>query len=234
MRNIAIIPLKRTSQRLPEKNLLILGDKPLFRWAHDKLVSLSQQFPGLLSCVAIYGGEDIREFVPDGTIWINEGEVPVGQDGNRLFRRMATAAMAQRMTSYDAFTFVNCTAPFVDPERYHECMHSVRDLGYVSACTALELRGRFWRRGVAPKPSYPINHDPCTCPRTQEQTPLVMESEACWTVRAKVILETTRRVSTHHRFVPVSRLDTVDINHRADFEFAEALVRSGVCQSSSS
>lgn len=234
MRNIAIIPLKKTSERLTGKNLLTLGGKPLFHWAHDKLVAISQQFPDLLSCVAIYGGEDIREFVPDGTLWINEGEVPKGQDGNKLFRSMATAAMAQQMTAYDAYTFVNCTAPFVSPAIYHACMKAVLH-GFDSACTGIFLRGRFWQGGGRPKePGHPINHDPSTCPRTQEQTPLIMESEACWTVRTKVILEHTRRVSTLHTFIEVKGMDTVDINHRADFEFAEALVRSGVCQSSSS
>lgn len=234
MRNIAIIPLKKDSQRLHGKNLLMLGGKPLFRWAHDKLVKISQEYPELLDTVAIYGGEDIREYVPAGTLWINEGEVPKGQDGNKLFRSMATAVMAQRMTAYDAYTFVNCTAPFVAPERYHKCLYAVATEGFDSACTALELRGRFWRQCMSLEPDHPINHDPCTCPRTQIQAPFIMESESCWVVRAKVILEANRRVSTHHRFVPVSGLDTVDINHRADFEFAEALVRSGACQSSSS
>lgn len=234
MQNIAIIPLKKTSQRLPGKNFRRLGDRHLFRWAHDKLVEISQKHPDLLSCVAIYGGEDIRELVPEGTLWINEGEVLKGQDGNKLFRSMVTATMAQQMVAHDVYTFVNCTAPFVSPEKYYKCMYAVATEGFDSACTALELRGRFWRQCMSLEPDHPINHDPCTCPRTQIQAPFIMESEACWVVRAKVILEANRRVSTHHRFVLVSGLDTVDINHRADFEFAEALVRSGACQSSSS
>jgi CMP-N-acetylneuraminic acid synthetase len=233
MQNIAIIPLKKTSQRLPGKNLLTLGDKPLFRWAHDKLREISAEYPDLLGTVAIYGGEDIREFVPDGTLWINEGAVPLGQDGNKLFRRMATSVMGQQMTAYDSYTFVNCTAPFVRPDRYHACMYAVATEGYESACTGLILRGRFWQKGAGPKePGHPLNHDPCTCPRTQEQTPYIMESEACWTVRSKVILETTRRVSTRHKFITATGMDTVDINYQEDFEFAEAIVRSGACPSS--
>lgn len=234
MRNIFIIPLKKTSQRIPGKNFRMLGDKPLFRWVHDKLWELLREHPDLATTVAIFGGDDIRELVPDGTLWIRETKVTARQDANRMLRDMVVSTMAQTNSDYDAFTHVNCTSPFTDPELYRKCVDALALEGYDSACTAVELRGRFWKRGVDDEPDYPINHDPGTCPRTQLQSPLIMESDACWIMRAKVVLEANRRVSTHHKFIPVSGLSALDIDNPADFTLAEAVVRSGACPNSSS
>lgn len=232
MRSLAIMPLKKTSQRIPGKNFLTLGGKPLFLWAHDKLQKVAKRYPDVLTDVAIYGGEDIKDVVPAGTMWIAEAKVVACQDANRMLRRMITAAIEQTGVDYDVVAYMNATSPFTKSETYRECLDAVVTQGFDSACTVVELRGRFWKQGVADEPYYPINHDPGTCPQTQLQSPLIMESDACWAMRPSIILELNRRVSTNHKFIPVVGMATIDINYPADFVLAEAAARSGACVSS--
>ena len=215
MNIIAITPLKINSQRCLNKNFQQLGHKLLYQWALDTVLSLN--IP-----TYVYGDQkthkkiqcDYRSYWID-VKYIDEGITPDGQDGNALFKSMVKAVTTQAYNHIDYCLIFNCTAPFVKLSTYKEILEATYDNYYDSACTVNELRGRLWNiHGQA------LNHPPNTCPRTQEQEPILMESEACWLIPPEMILTYNRRVGFIPRFVPVTPMEAVDINYPQDMEFA--------------
>jgi len=215
---VAIIPLKINSQRCPNKNFQVLGDKLLYQWALDTILQLN--IP-----TYIYGDtkthKEVYSKYGPSVKYIDEGTTPKGQDGNALFKSMVKAVTTQAYNHIDYCLIFNCTAPFVKLDTYEymlEIIHNNYSKNmpfYDSACTVNELRGRLWNvHGQA------INHPPNTCPRTQEQEPILMESEACWLITPEMIITHNRRVGFIPKFVPVTPLEAVDINYPQDMEFA--------------
>ena len=70
MRKIAIMPIKMNNERLPGKNTMILGDKPLLQYELISLKSIE-----ILDAIYVYCSSDlIREYLPDGVAFLQRPE----------------------------------------------------------------------------------------------------------------------------------------------------------------
>jgi len=205
---IAVTPIKLNSQRLPRKNIKSLSGAPLLRWAIDTWA--------LFAPVYVYGDRATKSHLPSGCYWIEEGDCPAGQDGNDLF-----AKMVRRLPHTDWVAIFNVTAPFIEPATIRAAIDAVKSGQFDSAVSAIAIQGRLWG------PNY-INHDPATCPRTQTQDPIYLESEAFWIIKPRLILDENRRVGHKPYFATVHGAETVDIDTPADWEWAK---RVGVTDS---
>jgi len=86
------------------------------------------------------------------------------------------------------------------------------------------IQGRLWD-----EKKQAINHDPTTCPRTQTQEVLFLESEAFWILQPSQILERSRRVGIRPWFQQLNDVELVDIDTQDDWWLAEHIGAS-LCQ----
>lgn len=211
-----VTPLKADSERVPGKNFKELAGKPLYMYVTEKMLALQDDFETqhFIYCDARTWNM-IDQDVKNWTTWLPEKLAGSAPDSNIFFRDMAC-----QVPSYARhIMFANATSPFVKMETYRKCIESVIHGGFDSACTAIKVRGRLWNDW-----NQSINHDPQTCPRTQSQDPVWIESDGAWVVQRDIIQDDSRRVGFRPKFIDVDQIEQLDINWPRDFEIAEALI----------
>lgn len=203
-----VVPLKRHSLRVKDKNFRMLGGIPLYMRALANAGVLMES--GYADRAAIFGAENVKEFIPPGVPWYRESEACVRNDSNDLNVEIAAAC------DTDLVMVLNATSPFTKVATLQRAIAAVRSGEYDSACSAEALRGRlWWHYGQS------INHDPRTCPRTQTQDPIFMESDAFWLAERDVFLTAHRRVGFRPYFVEVAGVEALDVDTEDDWALCE-------------
>ena len=212
------MPLKLNSQRVPGKNFKDLLGRPLYRWSLDTVRQLRDE--GVFDEVAVYGGPGIMEHLPPDVAFYTERDVVVAQDGNALFRKMI-----QRLPNDVAWCCIfNATSPFTRKTSFEKAMRAVVSGEYDSAASMQVIYGRLWDTYRSA-----TNHDPRTCPRTQTQDPIYLESDAFWILQPSLMLEHGRRIGFRPWFQEVTDVELVDIDTAADWRLAER-IGATLCQ----
>jgi len=201
---LAITPVKKNSQRLPGKNFQPLLGRPLLHHAIDTWKRFGS--------VYVYGNREIEKLIPNGCTFVEERHTPAGQDGNQLFVKMLESLQTICELPEHVAIF-NVTSPFIRHATIVKAIAAVESGSYDSAVSAIEIQGRIHSDAF-------LNHDPCTCPRTQEQEPLYLESEAFWIVRPELVLRENRRVGHRPFWAVVRGAETVDIDTQQDMDWA--------------
>lgn len=212
----AVMPLKANSDRVTDKNFRNLGGKPLYRWAMDKLISIKY---GCELNVFIYCDDKTWDLIDDdiksAVKRLYEAEVNSYEDSNGFFQHIAQSLV----TPYDGIMYVNATSPFLNLCTYEGCIYKYRaDIDCDSVATAIAIYGRLWNSD-----NQSLNHDPSTCPRTQTQQPIYIESDGLWIVDTDMILKHRRRIGINPYFYPVDQIEAIDINVPGDFDLAEKI-----------
>jgi CMP-N-acetylneuraminic acid synthetase len=203
-----VVPLKRNSQRVKDKNFRQLNGVQLFMRAVRNGQSLVDS--GDADMLAVFGAEDVDGFVPQGVPWFRERAAIVRNDSNDL-----NAEIAEHCET-DLVMVLNSTSPFTKADTLRRAIAAVRSGEFDSACSVEALRGRLWRHdGVV------LNHDPKTCPRTQTQAPIYMESDAFWLAHRMLFLNDHRRVGFRPYFVEVSGVEALDVDTEDDWTICE-------------
>jgi CMP-N-acetylneuraminic acid synthetase len=210
-----VMPLKAQSERVKDKNFRPLGGVPLYRWALDKLLMLGPD-------VFLYGDNDMWDCVcpcPHITGRVQhlyEHFSAQTGDSNDFFQNIALALPDH----YERIVYANSTSPFVELNTYQICLNEFHySPEYDSVVSAVSVYGRVWNNAAQS-----TNHDPKTCPRTQHQEPVWIESDAFWMIDRNLIINHHRRVGMCPYFYPMSNLEQIDINMPEDFDFAESVL----------
>jgi CMP-N-acetylneuraminic acid synthetase len=214
-RVVAFVHAKGTSERVPSKNLRVLGDRPLF-------------------CHAIANARAARR-VEEVVIDSDSDEILALGQAHGAHPLKRPAELATNASSGDALAYwqassrpdsrivlqVIPTAPFLKPESIDRAIELVEtgDIESVAGVFADVLYT--WREG---RPDYYRNDG--TLPNSSELVPTLFETTGLYANRTATVLATRRRMNPN-RVVPLllSRLEAVDINTPEDFAFAELLWR---------
>ncbi len=208
----AVMPVKLNNERLPGKNLRLLGDRPLLQYALSSL-----QKTGLMERIYVYcSSRDIVRYLPDGILF---AERPKELDlPSSNFTQIFEAFQAQ----YDAdlYVYAHATAPFVTVPTICQCVQAVASGEYDSAFCAVKMQDFFW------KDAEPMNFDAADLPRSQDLEPIYRETSGVYVFTREVFSKYRRRVGIHPFIKTVSYKEAVDINTWEDFQLAEALLNT--------
>ena len=208
MRIVAFVPIKLNNERLPNKNILPLGDKPLCQHLLDTMCIVS-----LLSEVyAFCSQSSIQEYLPQGVRFLQrEQELDT-------FSTHHYDIVRSFVSKIDADVYVNAhvTNPFIKPETIEAGIRSILERGHDSACAVVEVREHLWRDG---KPFNFALDDP---PRTQDITPLYSEV-GVFMYKKEVFLQTGTRYGKNPHFMILDKIEATDINYKDDYELAQAI-----------
>ena len=132
MKTIAIMPIKLQNERLPGKNTMPLGDKPLLQYQ-----LLAAKETGLLDALYVYcSDEAVCPFLPEGAQFLKRPAVLDLPTSNftQIFSMFSEAVPA------DIYVYVHATAPFIRTETIRECIEAVQNGEYDSAFCAVKIR----------------------------------------------------------------------------------------------
>lgn len=210
MNTIAIMPIKLNNERLPGKNTMNLGGKPLLQ---HQLLAMRQT--GLADEIYVYGSDEaVCSYLPEGIRFLKR---PTKLD-------LPTSNFTQIFTTFsntvpaDIYVYIHATAPFITPKTIIECIQAVQSGEYDSAFCAVKIQDFLWKDGE------PLNFDAANVPRSQDLEPIYRETSGVYVFTREVFETYHRRIGKKPYIKEVSFKEAVDINNPDDFHLAEAMV----------
>lgn len=210
MKTAAFLPAKGSSQRIPNKNTMLLDGEPLF------LVSLKK----LLACPSVdevwldTESQEIVELASDikcRTLRRDPNLASNKTDGHQLFLNEVVA------TDADICVQLLGTSPFIKIETIEKAIHILKtDSRYDSVVAIRKEKQYRWSDG---QPTYDIQH----IPNSSELEDNIIESMGLYAVRRETALATKRRIGNKPYLIEIDPLESVDVNWPKDFEMANLI-----------
>lgn len=210
MKVVAFVPIKLNNQRLPGKNLLPLGGKPLCAHVFEALLGAG----GIDRVIAYCSDSSLGAHLPDGVELLLRDQRLDGSlvKGLEIYRAFAEDVCA------DVYVLAHATSPFVRPGTIRRGVDAVISDGHDSAFAAQRVQTFAWYQGK------PINYSPEDVPRTQDMEPVWVETSAFYVFRREVLVERGRRIGFDPEIVEVSGMEAVDIDEPVDYEMARRML----------
>jgi CMP-N-acetylneuraminic acid synthetase len=211
VKTIAWLPVKLNNQRLPGKNTMVLGDKPLCRHLIDTLVKIK----GLDDIVVFCSDEAILPYLPDNIHWLKRSA-----DLDRPETK-ASEIIDALTAAIDADIYVNAhvTNPFIKASTIEDGIAKVQSGEYSSAHVVSPIQNHLWYKGS------PFNFTIDNIPRTQDLEP-IYEDAGLFIYRKEVWTVGRSRYSKNPYFMICDRFETIDIDYLEDFKLAETVYNS--------
>lgn len=210
MRIVSIMPIKLNNERLPGKNIKILGDKPLLQY---ELLNL--QRTNLVDSINVYcSDETICEYLPDGVNFIKRSKKLDTASSN--FTQIFSSFMKE--VDADIYVYAHATAPYISVETMTDCIEAVKYKGYDSAFCATKIQDYLWQNNE------PLNFNACNLPRSQDINPIYRETSGVYVFSREVFEQYKRRIGKNPYIKEVSYKEAIDINEPKDFKLAEAML----------
>lgn len=206
MRTIALVPIKLNSQRLPHKNILPIAGHPLC-W---HLCNTLLQVDGIDEVYVYCSDEEVVDFLPEGVIFMRREKWLDGEEvkGFDIYQSFISEVNA------DIYVLAHTTSPFIKKSSIETALAHVLSGDNDSAFSAERIQTFAWYQGK------PINYDLDDVPRTQDMEPIWVETSAFFIFKKEIFTMHNRRIGFNPYIQEVSGIEAVDIDEKADYDFA--------------
>lgn len=215
----AFVPAKGTSQRVPSKNMRVLGDKPLFLHVLDTLLRCRNIHQVYLDS----DSDEIFELAQDRGHHILKRPAHLATnatDGNELLLFEQAAVPPAEL-----YLQVLPTAPFLTAETIDETIYELtRQSDCDSLFTVTRQRIYLWDAE-----NQPLNYNPREIPNSFNLDATTIETMGLYLIRRDTLLKERCRIGINPILFPISTLESFDINTEHEFQMAE-LIYSGMTQ----
>ena len=206
---VAMIPIKLHNQRLPGKNIMLLGEKPLCQYLFDTI----QHVESIDEVYVFCSDPVIKEYMPDKIKFLQR---PESLDAGTIKSKDIIEEFIRTIDA-DIYALMHVTQPFITAKTITETIKKVREENYDSAFVAQSIKEFVWYK------EKPINYNLTDVVRTQELEPVYVEGEL-FVFEKEVFTEKKRRIGDRHWIQPIGWKESVCIDEKEDFEMAEAIV----------
>ncbi len=213
MRIVGFIPSKLNSERLPQKNVRMLGNTPLVNYVMRTLNKVE-----LIDDSIIFASEpSIVKYIEKGLKYTFM-ERPPYLDTNEAKVQDFVGEFLKREKA-EIIVLLHITSPFIKPETVSECLKKVISGENDSAFAAQEVRRFAWYQGK------PLNYSlEKPIPRTQDMEPIVFEQSGLYVFRREVFVTQAQRISSNPFIKLVNAFEGHDIDTLEDFQLAELIL----------
>lgn len=206
----ALVPLKLSSRRLPNKNFLRLGDRPLAYHVFDTL----SQASSVEEAYCYSSQPQVMDLLPEGTRFLARPTTLDRDDvkANELFR------YAVERIEAEVIVLCHATSPFIKRETIETAVEKVVSGEYACAAAAKRLQTYCWYEGR------PLNYEPTAMSQTQDLSPVHAETSGVYVFRKQDYLEQNTRITGTPFLVEVDDREAVDIDEPGDFNMALSML----------
>lgn len=207
---VSVIPIKLKNERLANKNIKMLGDRPLLYYIQKTLL----QVPLINERYVYCSNDAVCPYLEKGISYLQRPDFLNENTANftQIFEEFCKVIEA------DIYVYAHATAPFLRSETIAECIKKVLNDSYDSAFTAVRIQDFLWKDGQA------WNFDASNISRSQDLDVIYRETSGVYVFRKEVFEQYRRRVGVRSYIKEVGYREAVDINTLADFELAERLL----------
>ena len=212
----ALIPIRKHSKRVLNKNTKLFCGKPLYHWILQTLCK-SQH---IAEIVVDTDSEEIAETVKDlysATVLMRPEKLCGYEVG---IHPLIEFEISQATGEY--FLQTHVTNPLLRPETVDNAIKFFFSQdAHDSLFTVTQLQTRlYWEDGK------PLNHDPQNMLRTQDLPPIFEENSNFYLFSRTSFQKKYHRIGENPAMFPLDKLEAVDIDEEADFMLAEILMRN--------
>lgn len=216
MKISAVIPVRKGSERVPNKNLKAFCDTTLL----DLKIQTLLNVPEIDEIVVNTDSDEAIQKVID----YNNPKV-------KYHKREAYYASAQcsasdflkhlgETTDTDIFVYAPCTNPLVSAQTYSNCINEFLGNSDIdSLTTANYVKDFLWENNKA------INYDSLKAPRSQDLPDIISLNFACSVMTKDNLLKYSYVVGQKPKFIITDEIESVDIDTPTDFFIAEQLYK---------
>jgi CMP-N-acetylneuraminic acid synthetase len=218
-RNVAIVPMRHNSERVPGKNYRPLAGIPLYHHVVRMLSSVA----GIDLIVIDTDSEFIIQDCADNFPHVQVLLRPVHlRDGAIAMNDVLLNTLDQ--VDADTVLQTHSTNPFLKADTVSAALNLFArpDRQFDSAFSVTRLQARLWDAETRP-----VNHDPSVLLRTQDLAPLFIENSCFFIFTPGLLRERGTRIGERPSMVEIAPLEAVDIDIEEDFSLAAAIAEHG-------
>ncbi len=211
---VGLIPIKGTSERVPNKNLREFHGKSLLEVKLDQLsraegfdkLIVSSESPKVLD-IAIANGFDIHERDPK----YSTSDIPMSE----VYSFIASEIEG------DNIAWINATNPLSDSHVYSKAVELYREMetSYDCLLSAINVQENIFYNGV------PVNFVPNPWPRSQDLHGLCSLTFAINILKRTDMIKWGSCVGSSPSFYYMDKLSSWDIDTQEDFDFCELMFK---------
>ncbi len=210
MKIAAFLPAKGSSQRIPNKNTMLLDGEPLFLRSLKKLLAC----PSIDEVWLDTESHEIMELASDHRCRVLRRDPTLASnktDGHQLFLNEVMH------TEADIILQLLATSPFISVDTIERAIAVLKSDATHDSVVAIRKEKQYrWSEG---RPTYDINH----IPNSADLDDVVIESMGLYVVRREAALATKRRIGNSPFLLELAPLECVDVNWPPDFEMASLI-----------
>lgn len=214
MKNLAIIPARSGSKRLPHKNIRLVNGLPLLYYSLSELTKIDQIDKIVLAT-------DSDEYVNSliGLPYYKQWEYVKRDDNtsNDYSTQEQVVEYVLKETGYNPenIILVQPTCPLVDANDIVSGLAALDDNPALNSIITIEEINRFFTDN---------RNEMIVRPRTQDKVPKYAETGCFWIFRRNKFEIAKNRIIEPYAFLKVSKTSALDIDTEEDFDIIEALL----------
>ena len=213
----ALIPIKRNSQRIPNKNFLEINSKPLFYWIIDSLLNSEFVDEIVINYDDDYTLQEVSKYF-DSIKFCKRPDKLLGDD---ISMNKIIESSLKDCTN-ETIVQVHTTSPLLKTKtidkaiKFH--LDKKQDIFSVN-----KLYERFYDKDLRP-----INHDINTLVQTQDLEPLYVENSAFYIFTKENFRQNNNRINDKSDIFEVIFPENIDIDNFEDFELARIFLEKNI------
>jgi CMP-N-acetylneuraminic acid synthetase len=216
MKLIALLPMKGHSERVPNKNIKIFGNKPLFHIIMQSLMASKLIGKVVINTDSNHIAEDAMQHFERVQIISRPEEI----QGDFVSMNEIIAYDLSQLDG-EHFLQTHSTNPLVRPETVDKAIeiyfNDLNRFDSLFSVTRMQTR-LYWSNGK------PVNHNPQELLRTQDLPPVFEENSNFYIFSKTSFLNAGKnRIGLKPQLFEMNKLEAIDINDPEDFEIAEIL-----------
>lgn len=215
-----IIPAKGTSERIQNKNLLKINNQTLVYQACKKVLSCKFVDNVYLDTESDEIKYEVKDLLSMGLKLIHR---PACLANNDIGANEMMIYGLHSISDCDLLLQTFCTSPLLKAETIDKCIQKYLDEGYPkydSFFTVLEMQEYFWQNNK------PMNFSTKRLPNSFELDKMYMETHGLYGIMTSALIETKTRVGKNPMLLPISRLQSLDINIEEDLKLVKRVMNA--------
>lgn len=220
MKITAVIPIRKGSQRVKDKNLRPFAGTTLL----DNKIQMLLKTPEIDEIVVNTNSEAAIELVKleyAGTkVRAQRREEYYASSacsGSEFFKHLGET------TDTDIFIYTPCTSPFIKPETVSRCikrfLENVEKNVFDCVSTVSSIKEFMWLDGKA------INYDPRNAPNSQNLPDIMALNFGTTVIKRENLIKNCNIIGKNPDFIITSDIEAIDIDTPLDFYIAEQIYR---------
>jgi CMP-N-acetylneuraminic acid synthetase len=207
---ISIVPIKKNSKRLPNKNFRDFNGKPLYHWILETLESVDQ----IDKIVVNTNSETVIESAPEKL------DVEISERPERFYDDRTTEnIIAYEVDRQDADIYVQtyCTNPLLQAGTIAKALNEFLDSqSHDSLFTPVRHQAPFYDENLES-----INHDPQEAIPFQDLPPVYEDVGNMFIYTDEAFKKTHHRLGENPMIFELDKIEAIDIDTKDEFDLAE-------------